>query len=83
MTLVVENKKRKAVVEELLTKGYKPDPVKAWKTRTQIDKDDEQPEEEEEEEARVAEEAPSSSKKLADAGIINNILFCELMAYFF
>ncbi|GAB0086230.1 DNA topoisomerase 2 [Sergentomyia squamirostris] len=29
-TLVVENKKRKAMVEELRKRGYKPDPIREW-----------------------------------------------------
>jgi len=30
-TLVIENKKKKAMIEELVTKGYESDPIKAWK----------------------------------------------------
>lgn len=33
--LVVENKKRKVMVEELLKRGYDPDPIATWKKRVQ------------------------------------------------
>ncbi|CAG9816212.1 unnamed protein product [Phaedon cochleariae] len=48
--LTVENKKRKTIVDELLKRGYDPDPIQTWKSRVQ-DEDDEsdQPEQEEEE----------------------------------
>ena len=29
--LVIENKKKKLMIEELVTKGYESDPIKAWK----------------------------------------------------
>ncbi|KAL0871693.1 hypothetical protein ABMA27_004209 [Loxostege sticticalis] len=52
--LVVENKKRKAMVEELLKRGYAPDPIAEWKKRaskmqglTALE-EDEQPESEDE-----------------------------------
>ncbi|XP_059617656.1 DNA topoisomerase 2 isoform X2 [Phlebotomus argentipes] len=32
-TIRVENKKRKVVIEELLKRGYKPDPVREWKRK--------------------------------------------------
>jgi DNA topoisomerase-2 len=54
-TLVVENKKRKAMIDELLKRGYAPDPVKEWKRKINADDaeddgnvdEEEQPEEEE------------------------------------
>lgn len=79
MTLTVENKKRKVIVEELLKRGYEPDPVKAWKKRTQSD---EEKESEEEVDTEEFNEAPSSSKKLADAGI-SNIFWLYLVYYLF
>lgn len=55
-TLVVENKKRKAMIDELIKRGYRPDPVKEWQTRIN-QQDEEEPDEEEEEE----EDASSTS----------------------
>lgn len=81
MTLTVENKKRKVIVEELLKRGYEPDPVKAWKKRSQSDEEEEQPEEEQEDAVEDT-GASSSSKKLADAGIVN-VLLCLLMTCFY
>lgn len=37
--LVVENKKRKTIIDDLLKVGYLPDPVKEWKERQAIDED--------------------------------------------
>jgi DNA topoisomerase-2 len=31
--IVIENKKRKVLFEELKKRGYEPDPVKVWKIR--------------------------------------------------
>lgn len=52
-TLVVENKKRKVMIDELITRGYDADPVKEWKRKHTLEgaeeedaADDEQPEEE-------------------------------------
>ncbi|KAJ0178117.1 hypothetical protein K1T71_005940 [Dendrolimus kikuchii] len=52
--LVVENKKRKVMVEELIKRGYAPDPIAEWKKRaskmqglTALEDDDEQESEEE------------------------------------
>lgn len=63
--LVVENKKRKTIVDELLKKGYDPDPVKTWKDRIQIDEaqggEDTQEEEEEEEGAAVKKKPAENS----------------------
>uniref|UniRef100_A0A182MZ68 DNA topoisomerase 2 n=1 Tax=Anopheles dirus TaxID=7168 RepID=A0A182MZ68_9DIPT len=54
-TLVVENKKRKALIDELIKRGYRADPIKEWKRRVQQDEQqeedaDEGGEEEEEQE---------------------------------
>jgi hypothetical protein len=35
--LVIENKKKKVMIDELKRKGYDPDPVKAWKIRQNRD----------------------------------------------
>jgi DNA topoisomerase-2 len=35
--LVVENKKKKVMIDELKKKSYDPDPVKAWKIRQNRD----------------------------------------------
>lgn len=64
-TLVVENKKRKTIVDELVKRGYAPDPVKDWKQRSKAE-DEEPPPEDEEEEADT--EVASSSKKPVDTG---------------
>mgnify|MGYP005985027579 FL=1 len=65
-TLVVENKKRKIIVEELLNKGYAPDPVKEWKKRSIEEEEQEQAGEDEEESAET--ESTSSKKPPADPG---------------
>lgn len=59
-TLVVENKKRKTMIDELIKRGYRPDPVKEWKRRIAAE-DDEEAEEPVEEE----EEGESSKKPKA------------------
>lgn len=38
--LTVENKKRKTLVDELVKRGYRPDPVKEWKKRIAMEDDD-------------------------------------------
>ncbi|XP_058125449.1 DNA topoisomerase 2 isoform X1 [Anopheles ziemanni] len=40
-TLVVENKKRKALIEELIKRGYRADPIKEWKRRVNADQEEE------------------------------------------
>lgn len=61
-TLVVENKKRKVMIDELIKRGYDADPVKEWK-RT-IKADDAEPEgADEEEEAEEVDERPGKSSK--------------------
>lgn len=56
--LTVENKKRKAIVDELIKRGYAPDPVKEWKKRQA-----EQDEEEEDEQVEEEESQDDSKKK--------------------
>uniref|UniRef100_A0A336LDC4 DNA topoisomerase 2 n=1 Tax=Culicoides sonorensis TaxID=179676 RepID=A0A336LDC4_CULSO len=41
-TIVVENKKRKNIVDELLKRGYAPDPIAEWKKRVKADEEEEQ-----------------------------------------
>lgn len=53
--LVVENKKRKTIVDELLKRGYSPDPLLEWKKSCHA--------EEEEEGADTQEEEEESSQK--------------------
>lgn len=64
-TLVVENKKRKVMIDELIKRGYDADPVKDWKRR--IKADDAEPEggDDEEETEEVEEKPGKSSKKAA------------------
>lgn len=63
--LVVENKKRLAMVQELLKKGYAPDPVKDWKKRM-AEEEDEDGDQVEEEESQ--EEDPKKKKKAQESG---------------
>lgn len=49
-TLVVENKKRKTMIDELIRRGYKADPVQEWKRRIAMEDEEEAAAEEEEEE---------------------------------
>ncbi|KAF2905680.1 hypothetical protein ILUMI_00490 [Ignelater luminosus] len=62
--LVVENKKRKTIVEELIKRQYAPDPVKVWKSSLKEDDDEEELEEDTQEEEEF--EASGSKKKPAD-----------------
>lgn len=59
-TLVVENKKRKVIVDELIQRGYDPDPIQAWKDKIKADSEEEVEEEEEEE---VEDVKPGKSSK--------------------
>lgn len=47
-TLVVENKKRKVMIDELIKRGYEADPVKEWKRRIKAEDAEELADEEEE-----------------------------------
>ncbi|XP_017108704.3 DNA topoisomerase 2 [Drosophila bipectinata] len=60
-TLVVENKQRKAMCDELVKRGYRPDPVKEWQRRIKLE-DAEQENDDEDEETEEA--APSASSKV-------------------
>lgn len=60
-TLVVENKKRKVMIDELIKRGYRPDPVKEWQRKIKIEEDE--PEDDEEGEERDDEIASTSVKK--------------------
>lgn len=62
--LVVENKKRKTIVEELIKKGYDPDPLKEWKKKANKDDNDDEEQEEDEEEPQDN----SKNKKPVDPG---------------
>lgn len=62
--LVVENKKRKAIVEELIKKGYDPDPVREWKERIKVEEATDGGDEDIQEE----DEAPGK-KKSGDSGM--------------
>lgn len=57
-TLVVENKKRKTMIDELIRRGYKPDPVKVWKQSLKMDDEEEQGDEEPEEEEESDKKKP-------------------------
>lgn len=48
-TLVVENKKRKQMIDELIKRGYRPDPVKEWQKRINMPEDIENEDDEEDE----------------------------------
>ncbi|XP_035780971.1 DNA topoisomerase 2-like [Anopheles albimanus] len=54
--LTVENKKRKALIEEMIKRGYRPDPIKEWKRRVQSAEDQEAEEAAEEEGAEEEDE---------------------------
>lgn len=64
--LTVENKKRKTIVDELLKRGYSPDPIKEWKQRNKEDEEDEEPADEEE--SQEEEEQSSKKQKPVDSG---------------
>lgn len=64
--LVVENKKRKTIVDELIKRGYEADPVKEWKKRVAKEEDEEDGQAEAPEEEAVDEQA--TSKKPVDPG---------------
>lgn len=60
-TLTVENKKRKTIVDELIKRGYRSDPVKEWKKK--IAMEDEEDRAEAAEAALEEEEAATDKKK--------------------
>jgi DNA topoisomerase II len=61
-TLVVENKKRKVMIDELVKRGYDADPVKEWKRRIKAD-DSEADVGDAEEETEEIDEKPGKSSK--------------------
>ena len=68
-TLVVENKKRKIMIEELVKRGYDADPVKEWKRKIKAsDAEPETNDEEQEEEEEVEDVKPvkGAGKKVVD-----------------
>ena len=63
--LVVENKKRKTIIDELLKKNYKPDPVKEWKECClQEEEEEAQPEENDDDDEQDSEKKKSSGVSL-------------------
>lgn len=62
--LTVENKKRKTIVDELIKRGYAPDPVKEWKQRNKEEGDNDEEDQAEEEE----ESQEGDKKKPVDTG---------------
>lgn len=81
--LVVENKKRKTIIEELLRRGYKADPVKQWKAAIGEEEDDEVPDEDQEVDEEEVASSSSSKKNLTTASGLDNdnivyILFITL-----
>lgn len=68
-TLVIENKQRKAMIDELVKRGYRPDPVKEWQRRIKMEDseaNDNEDEGEEEEEETPKTVAGSKVKKEVD-----------------
>ncbi|ALC39502.1 Top2 [Drosophila busckii] len=68
-TLVIENKQRKNMIDELIKRGYRPDPVKEWQRRIKIEdaqRDDDDDDEEEEEEQSSAGSGSKKVKKEVD-----------------
>lgn len=62
-TLVVENKKRKIMIDELIKRGYDADPIKTWKALIKADDAEDEGAVEEEEAAEEVDEKPGKSKK--------------------
>lgn len=60
-TLVVENKKRKVMIDELIKRGYRADPVKEWKRRIQMDEQEEDDGDGEEDEEQLEDVKPGKS----------------------
>uniref|UniRef100_A0A182MCQ8 DNA topoisomerase 2 n=1 Tax=Anopheles culicifacies TaxID=139723 RepID=A0A182MCQ8_9DIPT len=61
-TLVVENKKRKVLIDELIKRGYRADPIQEWKRRVQTSDEDQEEEGEEEEEQEDVKPGKSTAK---------------------
>ncbi|KAH8276429.1 hypothetical protein KR018_006922 [Drosophila ironensis] len=64
--LVVENKQRKAMCDELLKRGYRPDPVKEWQRRIKMEDAEPEGEDDEEEVGGAAASGSSKVKKEVD-----------------
>lgn len=65
--LVIENKQRKSMIDELVKRGYRPDPVKEWQRRIKMEEDDgNKDNEEEEEEEQEASTTKGKPKKELD-----------------
>lgn len=64
--ITVENKKRKVLIEELLKRGYKPDPVMVWKLKNLKEEDEKSAEQESENEEDAKDFNKSSDVKKFD-----------------
>lgn len=62
-TLTVENKKRKTIVDELIKRGYRSDPVKEWKKKIAIEDEEDRAEAADAAEAALEQEEATTSKK--------------------
>lgn len=78
--LTVENKKRKTIVDELIKRGYAPDPVKEWKKR--IAEEDEDEEEQVEEEESQEDESKKKKKTAPESGRIQILYLESLIIYY-
>lgn len=66
-TLVVENKKRKVICDELIKRGYAPDPIAEWKKRVNMeDQEEKEPIDEELEDAEDVKPSKGADKKPVD-----------------
>lgn len=65
-TLVVENKKRKTMIDELIKRGYRPDPVKEWQRQIKMEDDEPADEEEQEQEEEAGSSGIKKEKKPLD-----------------
>lgn len=65
--LVIENKQRKVMIDELVKRGYRPDPVKEWQRRIKMEDAEDNDEEDEEEQEAPKPAAGSKVKKEVDS----------------
>ncbi|XP_052896689.1 DNA topoisomerase 2 isoform X2 [Anopheles moucheti] len=70
-TMVVENKKRKALIDELIKRGYRPDPIQEWKRRVQTSDEDQEGEGEGDEEEEVEDVKPGKSSAKGAKGPVD------------
>uniref|UniRef100_A0A182VUE5 DNA topoisomerase 2 n=1 Tax=Anopheles minimus TaxID=112268 RepID=A0A182VUE5_9DIPT len=70
-TLVVENKKRKALIDELIKRGYRADPIQEWKRRVQTSDEDQEEEGEGEEEEEQEDVKPGKSTAKSAKGPVD------------